>query len=356
MKTVLALVAVSLAAAPARAGLGLGDAAPPITVTDWVKGTPVDLASAKGKKIIVLDFWATWCPPCIQEIPRLTQLQSRYGGQDVMVVGVTGPTRGQQLKPVQQFVERSGDAIGYTIGWDANNKLWDNYLTAAGIFEIPYLFIIDKQGKIAWQGHTSPELEQTLDKLIAGTYDLAAEIERAKSRNQVGTFINQFNQAAAQGDWTSALQALDQVLELTPTDERSIFAAYQIRANEMHDAAGARKWAEGFIERYRDNPSALVSMARFCLRLPTPPERIPDVMLRAARRAYEVSGGKDFSAIEVYAGAAHRVGRLDEAVRLQEAAVELAPPTAKEMVVGTLQYYRQCRALAESAFPTPPAE
>ena len=158
------------------------------------------------------------------------------------------------------------------------------------------------------------------------------------------------------GDWTTALQALDQALELTPADEGSIFAAYQIRANEMHDQAGARMWAEGFIERHRDDPAALVVVARFFLRLPTPAERAPGLMLRAAQRAYEVTGGRNFDAAEVYAVAAHRMGHLDEAIRVQESAVELASPSTMELAVSALQYYRHCRALGDSEFPSAPGK
>ena len=56
--------------------LGVGDKAPPLSISDWVKGAPVDFAKDIGKKIYVVEFWATWCPPCKASVPRLTDFQS----------------------------------------------------------------------------------------------------------------------------------------------------------------------------------------------------------------------------------------------------------------------------------------
>ena len=55
-----------------------GDAAPPIEITKWLRGEAVDLQKAREKKVVVVEFWATWCPPCRTSIPHLTELQKKY--------------------------------------------------------------------------------------------------------------------------------------------------------------------------------------------------------------------------------------------------------------------------------------
>jgi len=78
---------VLLAAASALAGeLRPGDEAPPISITKWVKGEAFDLAAAKGKNTVVVEFWATWCGPCVVSIPHLTKLQKDFADKGVIVV------------------------------------------------------------------------------------------------------------------------------------------------------------------------------------------------------------------------------------------------------------------------------
>src|SRR6202035_4612386 len=64
-----------------------GKAAPELAVND-MEGRPVSLAAYKGKTVL-LDFWTTWCPPCRADAPSLDKLYAKYGGQDLMIVGIS---------------------------------------------------------------------------------------------------------------------------------------------------------------------------------------------------------------------------------------------------------------------------
>ncbi|MGI8436303.1 MAG: TlpA disulfide reductase family protein [Chthoniobacterales bacterium] len=105
-----------------------------------LEGKPVKLSDFKGK-VVVLNFWATWCPPCRREIPDLVALQKQYAGKGLVIVGVAMDEGGPAT--VKPFVEKMG--INYPV------VMGDQKTAAAygGIEVIPTTFIIDKTGRIA---------------------------------------------------------------------------------------------------------------------------------------------------------------------------------------------------------------
>ena len=86
-KVLCVLLALCVLVATNVNALEMGDPAPEIQIKGWVKGDAVKLSELKGKKVVVLEFWATWCGPCIKGIPHLTELQEQYK-DDVVVIGV----------------------------------------------------------------------------------------------------------------------------------------------------------------------------------------------------------------------------------------------------------------------------
>ena len=63
-------------ATPARAATDIGDAPPPLVVSEWLKGGPVNWNRDLGKRVYMVEFWVTWCAPCKISIPRLTEFQT----------------------------------------------------------------------------------------------------------------------------------------------------------------------------------------------------------------------------------------------------------------------------------------
>lgn len=117
----------------------LSGAAPAFTLPD-LNGRPVSLSSFRGK-VVVLDFWATWCPPCKREIPDFIALQSTYGAKGLQVVGIAldEPTA------VKSFAAQSRMNYPVLLGTDDIARLY------GGITGIPTTFIIDRTGKIVTQ-------------------------------------------------------------------------------------------------------------------------------------------------------------------------------------------------------------
>lgn len=102
-------------------------------------GKTIKLSSYKGK-VVIIDFWATWCPPCRKGIPDLINLKKKYGSKGLEIIGVSVD---RETKPdVIPFMKEKG--INYPVVY-ADNNIIMNY---GGIRAIPTSFVIDKQGKV----------------------------------------------------------------------------------------------------------------------------------------------------------------------------------------------------------------
>lgn len=120
-----------------QAGL-LGKAAPDFALTN-LSGKTVRLSDFKGK-IVLLDFWATWCPPCRREIPDFVQLQKQYASKGFTIVGIALDDGGAAVvKPVAQ---KLGVNYPVVIG---NAQIADDY---GGIQALPTAFLVGRDGKI----------------------------------------------------------------------------------------------------------------------------------------------------------------------------------------------------------------
>jgi cytochrome c biogenesis protein CcmG/thiol:disulfide interchange protein DsbE len=118
--------------------LAIGDRAPDFAVPALPSGS---LALSKYRRqVVVLNFWATWCPPCVEETPSLEQFAERMQGQGVVVVGVSVDDNSNAL---EEFVRRYG--ITYAIGLDPDRSLAARF----GTFQFPETYILDRHGRLA---------------------------------------------------------------------------------------------------------------------------------------------------------------------------------------------------------------
>jgi thiol-disulfide isomerase/thioredoxin len=162
--------------------LAVGDRAPKLQVKEFIKGEEVKKFD-KGK-VYVVEFWATWCPPCRESIPHLTELQKKY--KDVTFIGVSAFENDQ--KKVKPFVEEMGAKMDYRVALDdvpeggqrQDGKMAKNWMIAAKQGGIPTAFVIDGEGRIAWVGHPM-ELEDPLKQIVAGKWDLNAATKAFKT-------------------------------------------------------------------------------------------------------------------------------------------------------------------------------
>jgi len=148
--------------------LTVGSIAPRISVDRWLKGAPV--YSYERGRVYVVEFWATWCTPCVASIPHLTELQKKY--PNITIIGVTAseqPTRSNlddRLTKAETFVSNQGTRMDYTVAYDGNGNMWSNWMIPAQRGGIPCTFIVGPDGRIAWIGH--PQMDD-FDRALEAT-------------------------------------------------------------------------------------------------------------------------------------------------------------------------------------------
>ena len=117
---------------------GASSLAPDFTLKNILGGADISLARLKGK-VVIVDFWATWCPPCVKGIPEFIELYEKYNYQGLEVVGIS-VDRGPAV--VQKFMQKN--KVPYPVAMAAMDVL-DAYEVYSGI---PTTFMIDREGRV----------------------------------------------------------------------------------------------------------------------------------------------------------------------------------------------------------------
>lgn len=137
-----ALCIVLVGSAQAFGGSGavrVGNMAPEFSLQD-LSGKSVSLADLKGK-VVFLNFWATWCPPCRTEMPSMEMLNEVFSGSDFVMLAVNIEKEGRTAVP--PFLERNPHS--FTVLLDLEEKVQRAY----GVYRFPETFLIDKEGRVA---------------------------------------------------------------------------------------------------------------------------------------------------------------------------------------------------------------
>ncbi len=148
----------------------VGDLAPELVIAEWMNGEAFTIhpdeeaeeaAETEERPVYVVEFWATWCGPCRAAIPHLSELQEEFADKNVKIVAVSP----EEADVVADFVEEWEDRISYTVAVDDEGETWKSYMEAAGHGAIPHSFVIDRDGRLAWDGHPM-QLDDPLEELV----------------------------------------------------------------------------------------------------------------------------------------------------------------------------------------------
>lgn len=263
----------------------IGDSAFPLQIEKWVKGESINLSREKGKKIFIVEFWATWCGPCRVTAPFLTKLQKKYKDKGVVIIGISD----EKQKTVENYLKKKDAGMEYTVAVDKDRKTTKAYFDAFGLKGIPHAFII-KSGRIAWHGHPMKGMEETIKKIIAGSFDLGKEVHAAKAKE--------------------------------------LFPVYFYLAGKTNEADLIKMTGERLFEYSRNNKELLDGLAWGIATEKDLKVRDFNLAYKAVKRANELASGKNSFILDTYARILYLMGQKEEAIRYQKKAISLTEDKA----------------------------
>jgi peroxiredoxin len=137
--------------------LQLNDDAPAFSLTT-VNGSKISLSDFKGKYVL-LDFWATWCPPCRAEIPYVKEIRKKYSLEKLAIVGISAD---YDSKKLTAFVKEQ--RMNWLHFYDKHREVGQLYRVDA----IPVLILINKEGKMVYNSNLKGNDKDVLSKLLEG--------------------------------------------------------------------------------------------------------------------------------------------------------------------------------------------
>jgi thiol-disulfide isomerase/thioredoxin len=358
--------------------LMVGDKAPDLTVSKFLKGKPI--TKFEAGKVYVVEFWATWCGPCKTSIPHLTELQKKYGDK-VTVVGVSIWENKQA--DIEPFVADWAEKMDYTVAVDKgateaargqDGAMAKNWMAAGGRNGIPSAFIVDRAGKIAWVGHPMG-MDEPLEQVVSGQWDA----ERFKNEN-LPTWQKEAKAAQFSKDINALLkeQKNDEALAyatqgMTDGNPSAFSWKYRILSGVMKDEAAAAKFLDenlnhaqfgvpatmtkyntlmmkkdfdaafGLLDKaidtvLKDQSNLLNSVA---WQIVDPASKLEkknfDLALKAAERSVAIEKG--WANLDTLARAYFAKGDRDKAAETMREAIALAPADEKVALAKTLKEY-----------------
>jgi len=329
----LALVLTTVCAAQQSdpVTLTVGSPAPPLEIKKWIKGTPV--TTLGHGTVNVVEFWATWCGPCKMSIPHLTELAHKYQGKATFTgVSVWEDPQAKDetyLSRVDSFVKDMGAKMDYNVGADGlQATMAKTWMSAAGQNGIPTAFVVDQKGQVAWIGHPMAGLDEVVQKVIDGTYDVKAESEKAAKekaeQEQIAKDAEPLGKSVQAGDLKTARIELDKLIAKHPAlgDQLSSrWFTFLLAKDETAAYAYGKELAHG---RLKDNGDLLNSMA-WSIVDDNSKLKHPDysAAVLIARQAAEANHMQDPMSLDTYAYALFKKGDKDAGIAVEEKAIAL---------------------------------
>ena len=358
--------------------LKIGDRAPSLDVEHWLSdhgGKYPHVESFKSGKIYVVEFWATWCSPCIAAMPEIKKLQTEYAGSGVQVISISDEPLAIVKKFLKQKVPGRSGTYGeltssYCLTTDPDGSVYKDYMEAAGQNGIPTGFLVGKSGVIEWIGHPL-ELEEVLKKVIAGKWDRVAYAKRMEISQKAERDLNRIYGLLENQRIDLAIKSIDASIRQYKEDPeiRGQFVFMKLQAvvaskmkDENYDGAiaaikdltknekdamllsaaesmtmqlkigkggkSAISTLKAAMVKFKDQPEELNGMAWTVVELAEGGKKVEESVIKAGVEAAKMAVDKqsgDASILDTYAHLLYLNGELDKAIIVEQKAAKLEP-------------------------------
>ncbi len=344
--------------------LTIGSDAPALDVEHWVqdgmgKFKPVEKFE-KGK-VYVVEFWATWCGPCVASMPHLAELQKEYADKGVQIVSISD----EDLETVEKFLERpvrgqSGDdekktyrdlTSAYCLTTDPDQSSSVDYMRAAGQNGIPTSFVVGKDSKIEWIGHPM-ELGDTLAAVVDGSWDREAFAAQFKEKQEMELAMQSIGGLVQAKKFDEALEVIDR---LAKKNDSFQFKMMKLQILLMADRKDA--FVENVNQMYKalaDDPASLNMLAWNLYEMTTQAkidvEGLVDVSIAATEAAVSKAEKEvKASLLDTLAHYVFKKGDLDKAIKIETEALSLSGAQDREFIENFLEELKAVKAENEEA-------
>ncbi|MDA7906158.1 redoxin domain-containing protein [Mariniblastus sp.] len=334
----------------------IGSKAPDLDIEFWISDNfgllPHTTKIEKGN-IYVIEFWATWCGPCIAAMPHISELQEKYSADNVQIISVSD----EDLDTVTKFLERpvAGDPVGttyeeltsnYSLTIDPDKSVFKDYFAAAQRTGIPCAFLIGKTGLVEWIGHPQ-QLDKPLEKVVSGEWDrdaFAVQFKKMEAENKRKAMLSQklnramrgIGEQMRSGNPEKALQLIDDLIDdaqFKPMKKQLSMSRMGILISGNLDEAPRE--LEKFTNQNKNDAGALNSMAWGIYEKHEKRSDVSSGILKQAKKTAEAAVKADPNNGAILDTLAHFIyvvdGNLDKAIEVQQKAVANGGPQKEQL-------------------------
>jgi thiol-disulfide isomerase/thioredoxin len=356
--------------------LTIGSKAPSLDVEHWVqngKGKFKPVKKFEDGKVYVVEFWATWCGPCIASMPHLSELQKTYADKGVQIVSISD----EDLETVETFLKREVNApakeeeeddddkkegdkkdkeddsdapktyadvtAGYCLTTDPDGSSQKDYMQAAQQNGIPTAFIVGKKGVIEWIGHPM-EMDEPLAAVVDDKWDRAVFIAEFKAKQEAQLKMSKLFGMLNAGKTKEAMKIIDSLIEeAKQPQEKRQFQMLKLQVLlQGDDKDAAADFSAVVLEDCADDPMMVNQISWAMVQMTEAGQLDNPSVLKAALKvtseAAEKADAESRAAIQDTLAHLHFLtGDIEKAIEIQKKAIEGAGEEMKEELEAFLE-------------------
>jgi thiol-disulfide isomerase/thioredoxin len=325
--------------------LTIGSDAPALDIEHWVQngeGKYGKVTKFEKDKVYVVEFWATWCGPCIASMPHIVETQKKYAEKGVQIISISDEPKETVDKFLDREVPQSEKEMtfreltkSYCLTTDPDGSSNESYMQAAGQGGIPCAFIVGKDGKIEWIGHPMT-MDEPLASVVEGKWDRKAFAEQFKEQQEIEALQMKVQREVGKHlkdrDYKTAMAKFDELTAGVKNPEFKLqFAMMKLRLHQIanSDQAEISKTLTSALELASKDPMMSNQVAWTIWEMTEDGQIKKDKQLfEAALKVAQAAAAKQEGAtkaatLDTVAHLHYGLGNLAEAIKVQEEAIKL---------------------------------